>query len=62
MMRLQPRYTVAVNFRQQDKLLLDARTTIAREGTNISSVLTAAIEEYVRTGLQVELEIELHIV
>jgi len=50
---LHPRYTVAINFRQQDKLLLDALRTIASdEDTNITSVFRAAIAEYVRTRAQ----------
>jgi hypothetical protein len=53
MMRLQPRYTVAINFRNQDKLLLDALATIARdEGNNITSVFRAAIAEYLKERAQ----------
>jgi hypothetical protein len=50
---LQPRYTVAINFRRQDKLLLDALKAIADdEGNNITHVFREAIAEYVKKRAQ----------
>jgi len=47
---LHPRYTVAINFRHKDKLLLDALVTIARdEGNNVTSIFREAIAEFVKT-------------
>jgi len=45
----QPRWTIPVNIRQQDKPILDAAFVIAKtEGINITNVFRNALTEYVR--------------
>jgi hypothetical protein len=48
----QPRWTVPVNFRAVDRPTLDAAIAIARkEGTELTSVIRNAVQEYVKTKL-----------
>ena len=45
----QPRWTIPVNMRMQDKPVLDAALEIAkREGSNITTIFRVALEEFVR--------------
>jgi len=45
----QPRWTIPVNFRAQDKLILDGALNIAREeGTDITKICRTALAEFVR--------------
>jgi hypothetical protein len=46
----QPRWTIPVNMRAQDKPVLDVALAIARsEGTEITSVFRAALSEFVKS-------------
>ena len=61
-MALKPRWTFPLNFRAEDKLTLDAATEIARRhGSDLTSVIRLALEEYVqrnKAGLVNETKID----
>jgi len=51
----QPRWTVPVNMRSQDKEVLDSALRIAKsEGSDITSVFRTALAEFVRTRTRSE--------
>jgi len=51
----QPRWTIPVNMRSQDKPILDAAMSIARsEGSDITTVFRAALANFVRTRVRIE--------
>jgi hypothetical protein len=53
----QPHWTIPVNFRAQDKSVLDAALNIARsEGRDITSIVRTALTEFIkRNGLEHEI-------
>src|ERR1022692_2468040 len=51
----QPRWTVPINMRSQDKPVLDAALAIAKiEGTDITTIVRTALAEFVKTKARAE--------
>src|ERR1017187_1816083 len=51
----QPRWTLPINMRSQDKPVLDAALAIAKiEGTDITTIVRTALAEFVKTKARAE--------
>jgi hypothetical protein len=52
-MALRPRYTVAINFREQDRPLLDAAVQIAKdEASDLTGIMREALRQYTKSKLK----------
>jgi len=51
-MALKPRYTVAINFREQDRPLLDAAIQIAKdEASDLTGIMREALQQFTKLKL-----------